>query len=284
MEDKKMMYLLFDKLVRNGVPKLVYEENGDLNYFHLKGEKCINVLKDKLLEEAQEVVDAESIDDVADEIGDVLDVLNALVKALKINKRQLKKIHRKKYRTKGGFKKGVFAYFVKIKPEDNYKEKYKYKDITKDILLIVPNGDNESNFIQINKLIRDKVAKFLKKNKQTPPYYEYVNGEKKMVLLKNKLLEEAQEVFEAKDYSSLMEEIGDVYDVLLGIMHELKIRKRKVKKKQKAKFDFRGDFSNFVYINWVKMPVDTPEKWAKKYKRITKEEAEEIVNKNKNNF
>ena len=281
MEDKKMMYLLFDKLVRNGVPKLVYEENGELNYFHLKGEKCINVLKDKLLEEAQEVIDAENVDETTDEIGDVLDVLNALVKATKINKRQLKKIHRKKYRKKGGFKKGIFAYFIKIKPDDNYKEKYKYKDITKDILLMVPNGDNECQFMQINKLVRDKIVKFLKKNKQIPPYYEYVKGEKKMQLLKNKLLEEAQEVYEAKSYEDLMEEIGDVYDVLLGIMHELKIKKRQVRKKQKAKFDFRGDFSNFVYVNWVKMPVDTPEKWAKKYKRITKEEADKIVEKNK---
>ena len=51
-----------------------------------------------------------------------------------------------------------------------------------------------------------------------------------MQLLKNKLLEEAQEVYEAKSYEDLMEEIGDVYDVLLGIMHELKIKKRSLNK------------------------------------------------------
>lgn len=137
-----MMYLFFDKLVRNGVPKLVYEENGDLDYFNLKGEQCVKVLKDKIIEEATEVFEAETKDETADEIGDVLDVIDAIMKAMNITKEE-------------------------------------------------------------------------------------------------------------------------------------------VEASRKKKTDFRGDFSNFVYVNWVKMPVDTPEKWAKKYKRITKEEADKIVEKNK---
>ena len=137
-----MMYLFFDKLVRNNVPKLVYEENGDLDYFNLKGEQCVKVLKDKIVEEATEVFEAETKEETADEIGDVLDVIDAIMKAMNITKEE-------------------------------------------------------------------------------------------------------------------------------------------VEASRKKKTDFRGDFSNFVYVNWVKMPVDTPEKWAKKYKRITKEEAEEIVKKNK---
>ena len=135
-DDLKMQfkYLEFEKLVRDDNVKLHVKAGGETNFKVVSGTEKINLLKQKLLEEANEVLEAKDNDEIIAEIGDVLDVLQQLIKDLKIKKRLIRKSRRFKAKQRGKFKKGIYVHYVKF-PKDICEDwRYKYKDITDKIV------------------------------------------------------------------------------------------------------------------------------------------------------
>lgn len=113
-----------------------------------------------------------------------------------------------------------------------------------------------------NKLVRDKMVDIYErdvKEQITATDYKvrYMEKEETLDRLKDKLLEEAQEVFDAyndSDKTHLKEELADVIEVIDAILYHndlslsevLEIRDKKKEKKEK-----RGGFEKGVYLESI---------------------------------
>jgi predicted house-cleaning noncanonical NTP pyrophosphatase (MazG superfamily) len=90
------------------------------------------------------------------------------------------------------------------------------------------------------KLVRDNYDPERLKSRKTESETEF------KILLRAKLVEEASEVLVAMDHNNLIEEIGDVLDVLDGIIELYKIDTKELDTKRKAKRKLKGGFTKGV--------------------------------------
>lgn len=109
-----------------------------------------------------------------------------------------------------------------------------------------------------NKLVRDKMIDIYKHdvaNKISASDYsvKYLSREETLEELKNKLLEEAQEVFEAygKDREHLKEEIADVIEVIDAILYHNSITLDEVLTIRDKKKEKRGGFETGLYLESI---------------------------------
>ena len=73
--------------------------------------KC---LSDKLIEEAKEVIQAEDEMEIAQELADVLEVINAIAIANNLSFQDIEDARLKKKAIKGGFEKGIYCSFIEM--------------------------------------------------------------------------------------------------------------------------------------------------------------------------
>ena len=93
----------YPKLVRDKVPELI-EETGAKPITHIaKDEEYLQFLKIKLREEVEEFIAANNVE----ELSDVLEVVDAIIKAGKINREQLESYKKYKINVKGKFDKRI---------------------------------------------------------------------------------------------------------------------------------------------------------------------------------
>ncbi|HCC06225.1 TPA: phosphoribosyl-ATP pyrophosphohydrolase [Candidatus Nomurabacteria bacterium] len=110
-----------------------------------------------------------------------------------------------------------------------------------------------------NKLVRDKMIDIYKhdvENKISASAYSarYMEREETLERLKDKLLEEAQEVFDAygdEDKTHLKEEIADVIEVVDAILFHNNISLEEVLKIRDAKKEKRGGFEKGLYLESI---------------------------------
>jgi predicted house-cleaning noncanonical NTP pyrophosphatase (MazG superfamily) len=79
------------------------------HYKLLTGEALGQALKEKLIEETQEVCEAVDLQELTAELADVLEVINGLCKVYNISQEHLKAIQEQKYQERGGFEQGFFV-------------------------------------------------------------------------------------------------------------------------------------------------------------------------------
>jgi predicted house-cleaning noncanonical NTP pyrophosphatase (MazG superfamily) len=92
-------------------------------YKMLSGKELQEELKRKLIEEAQEVKDAHTQDEVTIELADVLEVIDGICKAYGIDKNELMRAKEEKYKKRGGFETGYYVEYIEM-DEDNPKVNY----------------------------------------------------------------------------------------------------------------------------------------------------------------
>ena len=109
-----------------------------------------------------------------------------------------------------------------------------------------------------NKLVRDKMIDIYKhdiENQISASDYKvrYLSREETLEELKNKLLEEAQEVFEAygKDGEHLKEEIADLIEVIDAILYHNGIKLDDVLAIRDQKKEKRGGFEKGLYLETI---------------------------------
>ncbi len=102
----------------------------------------------------------------------------------------------------------------------------------------------KSNMItyRLNKMWRDGAAAKLEETDGAIIARYILNDDEYRKELQLKLLEEAQEVVDAKDNKDLISEIGDVYEVLDCIIAFYKLDKDEIYAKQTAKRQDRGSY------------------------------------------
>jgi len=94
------------KLVRDLIPDIIQASGRTPSTTTVSGQDLVQALKDKLLEEAQEVFDAPA-DKVIEEIADVQEVIAALISLLKIDEQELKQVQLTKREERGSFTMGI---------------------------------------------------------------------------------------------------------------------------------------------------------------------------------
>lgn len=97
----------FNKLVRDKIPASIQGKGEDVEVVALKGDALLAALKQKLVEEAFEALDARSGAELLAELADVQEVVQSLCSALQISLSQLESERQEKARTRGGFEQGV---------------------------------------------------------------------------------------------------------------------------------------------------------------------------------
>jgi|GEM_PF-1257236 len=97
----------FNKLVRDKIPSNIERGGEVVSKARLVGEPFLRALREKLAEEAFEVLDASDQDSIVAELADVTEVIDAILALLKVSRDEL--IHRQKEKRQkaGGFEDGI---------------------------------------------------------------------------------------------------------------------------------------------------------------------------------
>lgn len=99
------------KLVRDNIPEIMAKQGKSVSFCALQGDKLKQALKDKLVEEVNELINAETREDIIEEMADVIDVLCAIKAFHNIEDEEGYK-REEKNKEKGGFAKGYFLEYV----------------------------------------------------------------------------------------------------------------------------------------------------------------------------
>ena len=113
--------------------------------------------------------------------------------------------------------------------------------------------------ITYNKLVRDKMIDIYKhdvKNKISASGYDvdYLTPQATLEKLKDKLLEESQEVFDSynlKDKTQLKEELADVIEVIDAILHHNNLSLEEVLAIRDKKKEMKGGFETGLYLKSI---------------------------------
>ena len=92
-----------NKLVRDNIPKIILDSGRKCNLYVADEKEFFKLLKEKLLEEANEFVDSGDVN----ELVDVLEVLEALSNFMSVSADTLRELKLAKRATHGGFEKKI---------------------------------------------------------------------------------------------------------------------------------------------------------------------------------
>lgn len=110
----------FDKLIRSKIPLRMKDEGVFVYSNSLSESDYLNALKKKIVEEAQEVHDANSKEDLITELADVMEVIYSIAQASKINLDEIEVARAKKRDINGDFLPENFINYIEV-AEDNQK-------------------------------------------------------------------------------------------------------------------------------------------------------------------
>ncbi|WP_428738241.1 hypothetical protein [Sulfurimonas sp.] len=106
--------------------------------------------------------------------------------------------------------------------------------------------ENFEDTQEFNKLVRDKIPENIESGGESVNVIE-LEQESIIRALKDKLIEESYEVFDATQ-EELLGELADVYEVMDGLLHHLNIKKEDVLKKQAQKREKVGGFKEGLVL------------------------------------
>lgn len=110
----------------------------------------------------------------------------------------------------------------------------------------------------MKKLGRDKIEEFFE-SQGVIPHVRTLDKDELIAALKQKLLEESQEVFCSTDFENLIEELADVREVILTLMHLSGISEKLVEEKRRIKKSQFGGFETGKYFHYIDIPLESPE-------------------------
>jgi predicted house-cleaning noncanonical NTP pyrophosphatase (MazG superfamily) len=98
----------YNKLVRDRIPEIIKKSGKQPIYRTLNDAEMKGALKAKLVEETQELVNAETKEQMLEEIADVTEVLLGIMRVHKITLSEIRNMGASKAVVKGVFSKGYF--------------------------------------------------------------------------------------------------------------------------------------------------------------------------------
>lgn len=109
------MRKIYNKLVRDNIIDIILEDNEVPNYRILNDNDFIIALKEKFIEESEEIVEAKTKDDVINELADILELVDSLSEQYNISEEELKNKKEDKKIKRGGFNKKIFLEYSDTK-------------------------------------------------------------------------------------------------------------------------------------------------------------------------
>ena len=106
-----------------------------------------------------------------------------------------------------------------------------------------------------NKLIRNKIPEIIKKDNAIPKI-SILNDEQFAIALKEKLVEEAKELLEAKTSEEILNELSDVLELVESITTNNKLTITEVEKQKLVKKEKRGGFEKKLFLEYVDEPSE----------------------------
>lgn len=103
-----------EKLARDNVIAQCLKQGIKVSCQKLDRAAHIHALKQKLLEESEEVVDAFEKEDVIEELADVQEVILALMQILDISAQDIEKLQTKKRLEMGSFMQGIYVHHMDV--------------------------------------------------------------------------------------------------------------------------------------------------------------------------
>ena len=97
----------FNKLVRDLIPTNIQKKGETVKIAYLSGEDLLKALKHKIVEEAFEVLDTYDQDSLLNELADVNEVIDGILRYLSVDRVELERIQKKKRDKAGAFDKGI---------------------------------------------------------------------------------------------------------------------------------------------------------------------------------
>jgi predicted house-cleaning noncanonical NTP pyrophosphatase (MazG superfamily) len=97
----------YNKLVRDKIPDFIQRRGETVEIVRLRGEALLTALRQKLVEESFEALDAKSGDELIGELADVQEVIGGICKALQIPLSKVEAERIEKQKRRGGFEKGI---------------------------------------------------------------------------------------------------------------------------------------------------------------------------------
>lgn len=131
-----MATFVFNKLIRDKL-RVEYEKmNQKAKYRKLSDAEFAEALKQKLVEEASEI-DASDRESVVNELADIYQVVEEMIKLYKISPEEVGKVKMAKFEKKGGFSEANFVETLELTDDDEWNEYYRkspevFKEIGKD--------------------------------------------------------------------------------------------------------------------------------------------------------
>jgi predicted house-cleaning noncanonical NTP pyrophosphatase (MazG superfamily) len=108
----------FDKLIRDRLPEILRQSGVKVMQRIMTHEEYIASLKDKLLEEAEEVCEATSKDELLEELGDVFEVIITIAHNEGFKLEDIINIAEKKRNQRGGFMEKAYVDSVELKSDN----------------------------------------------------------------------------------------------------------------------------------------------------------------------
>ena len=100
---------IYNKLVRDNLPEIIRQEKAEPQFRILEQEEYSKELFKKLEEEAKEAVEAMADkQELIKEIGDVYEVIDAIIDNCGLDKEEIMKLKNKRKIERGGFNKKIF--------------------------------------------------------------------------------------------------------------------------------------------------------------------------------
>lgn len=102
------MEKVYNKLVRDRIPEIV-RKDGEIPFVRKLSQKKfkVEVLK-KVIEEAKELSEVKNREELLKECADLQEILETLIDAHKIDRKELNKLKNKRKKDRGGFAKKIF--------------------------------------------------------------------------------------------------------------------------------------------------------------------------------
>lgn len=139
----------YQKLIRNKIPQIINSNHQKCQVKELSNSEYKKALKHKLIEESEEVLTANK-NDLAEEIADIYEVIDTLIKVNKFDKKEIFKIQKEKQKLRGKFDKKCFLVSI-----ESLKKDYKLTKLEQNILLQGENFLKKEVFLIADAIDRD---------------------------------------------------------------------------------------------------------------------------------
>ena len=106
---------IYNKLIRDRIPEIIAKDGNTADIIILSEESFKQAIKEKLIEEATEVCNADNRDEVLSELADLQEVMDTIKQIYNINTLEVNTIQAVKALQRGKFEKRLYLKSVKEK-------------------------------------------------------------------------------------------------------------------------------------------------------------------------